>query len=70
MVLRKKSYKDMAKFKATRRKQRRRYYRKYQGNYPSRRWTDAEDKSVLAHQVTDPKLSIHIKRSVAAIKVW
>lgn len=34
MVLRKKSYKDMAKFKATRRAQHLRYYRKYQGNYP------------------------------------
>jgi hypothetical protein len=68
MVLRKKSYKDMAKFKETRREQRLRYYRKYQGNYPSRRWTDAEDKLVLAHKMTDPELSVQIKRSVAAIQ--
>lgn len=68
MVLRQKSYKNMAKFKATRRAQRRRYYRKYQGNYPFRRWTDAEDKLVLVHQVTDPKLSVRIKRSVDAIQ--
>lgn len=68
MVLRKKSYKDMAKFKETRREQRRRYYRKYQGNYPSRRWTDAEDKLVVTHKITDPKLSVKIKRSVAAIQ--
>lgn len=68
MVLRKKSYKDMAKFKATRRAQHLRYYRKYQGNYPLRRWTDAEDNLVLAHQVTDHKLSVRIKRSVDAIQ--
>ena len=68
MVLRKKSYKDMAKFKETRRAQRRRYYRKYQDNYPLRRWTGTEDKLVVAHKITDPELSVQIKRSVAAIQ--
>lgn len=58
----------MAKFKKTRREQRLRYYRKYQGNYPSRCWTDAEDKLVLAHKMTDPELSVQIKRSVGAIQ--
>lgn len=68
MVLRKKSYKDMAKFKETRREQRRRYYRKYQGNYPLRRWTNDEDKLVVAHKIPDSKLSVKIKRSVASIQ--
>ena len=67
MSNRKKLYADMEKFRKTRNAQRTRYYKRSQ-KYSSRPWSLEEDKQVLAHDITDSKLSELIKRSVGAIQ--
>lgn len=67
MPNRKEKYVDMEKFRKTRNAQRKRYYKKT-SKYGRRRWTEEEDKLVLAHDITDTELSNAIKRSVSAIQ--
>lgn len=51
-MLRKKLYKDMAKFRATKRAQTKRWReRTGSGKYAIRRWTAYEDKLVLEHKM-------------------
>lgn len=66
---RRKAYRDMAKFRETCRKQRRRYYQKTANLYEKRRWTPEEDVVVIEHNIPDSHLSKKIKRSVEAIQV-
>ena len=64
---RKYAYKDMDRFRATCRKQNRKYYAKTQG-YGWVRWTPEADALVLAHSITDTVLSAQIGHGVAAIQ--
>ena len=65
---RKKSYKDMKRFRNTCRKQKRRYYGKTAFLYEKRAWTKAEDNMVLEHKIPDVVLSAKTHRSVGAIQ--
>jgi len=67
MVLRSKQYKDKDKLRITRNEQRKRYYKKTQGN-ESRLWTDEEIKLILESKMTDMELAIIISRSVSSIQ--
>ena len=64
----KKSYSDMEKYRKIRNAQRKRYYRKT-AKYERRVWTKEEDNRVLAHVISDTKLSEEIMRSVASIQM-
>lgn len=67
-MLRKKLYKNMSKFQATKRAQTKRWReRTGSGKYAVRRWTTYEDKLVLAHKMSDRELSEKIQRSVSSI---
>lgn len=68
MPNRKEDYVDMEKYRKTRYAQRKRYYSKTANKYEQRKWTENEDKKVLAREKTDSELSREIKRSVAAIQ--
>lgn len=65
--MRKEKYRDMDKFRATRNRQKRRYYGKTQG-LGKTAWTCKDDELVLAHTVSDATLSAMIGHSVAAIQ--
>ena len=67
MPNRKANYRNMQRYHITRRQQIARW-RKRSGKYPKRPWTDEEIKLVLAHEITDRKLSRQIQRSVVAIQ--
>lgn len=65
--MKKDGYKDMAKFRAAYSRQKRKYYAKTRvAGY--KRWTEEEDKMVLAHIMTDTELSQKIGHGVAAIQ--
>ena len=67
-MLRKKLYKDMAKFQATKRAQTKRWReRTGSGKYAIRKWTAYEDKLVLEHKMSDRELGKKIQRSVSSI---
>lgn len=67
---RKNNYKDMDKFKTTKRNQQYRYHHKLgSGYYKPRRWDDWEDELVLKHEKPDRELSIELERSVKSISV-
>ena len=67
-MLRKKFYKNLSKFQATKRAQTKRWReRTGSGKYAVRRWTTYEDKLVLAHKMSDRELSEKIQRSVSSI---
>lgn len=68
MPNRKHSYKDMDKFKQTRKKQRQRYYDKT-AVYEPNMWTVAHNEMVLKREITDAELSKLIGHSVRAIQV-
>lgn len=67
--MRKKGYKNMKRFAATKREQQKRW-RKRTGcyQYPRRRWTDEEKELLLDQTITDRELSEMICRSVDAIQ--
>ncbi len=67
MTHRKENYADLDKFKATLKRQRRRYYQKT-AIYPPKEWTKEHDKMVLAHAMSDNELSKIIEHSVWAIQ--
>ena len=69
MPNRRKDYKDMERYAKTRDAQRERYYGTTSNIYSPRRWTTEEDEKVLAHSITDNRLSNEIKRSVGAIQL-
>lgn len=67
MVLRSNSYVDKEKLLKTRNKQRKRYYKKTQGNKP-RKWTDEESSIILTSEMTDTELAGLFARSVQSIQ--
>ena len=70
MACRRKLYRDMERYRNTRKLQKQRYReRTGSGKYPKRPWTYWEDKLVLAHEQPDVELSETIERSVQAIHV-
>lgn len=59
---------EVRRSKAERRhEEHKRYYAKTAFKYERRRWTEAEDKLVLCHEVPDSELSPVIRRSLKAI---
>lgn len=59
---------EVRRSKAERRhEEHKRYYAKTAFKYERRRWTEAEDKLVLGHEVPDSELSPVIRRSLKAI---
>ncbi len=66
---RKKSYRDMEKYRKACRRQNQRYYGKTSFLYQPRLWTAKEDALVMERNITDPELSEKIGRSVRAIQL-
>ena len=68
-ILRKSDYRDMEKYKKTKREQQKRYYHKTQ-DAPNKRkyWTDEETELVMKHEISDTELSKMLGRSVKAIQ--
>ena len=66
--MRKDNYRDLQKYRETRKKQRKRYYNKTSYLYEGRRWTPEEDDMVMAHISSDTVLSERLHRSVQAIQ--
>ena len=64
-----KDYKDQAKRISYFNRNRKKNYNKTSFKYEKRRWTEAEDQAVLAHEITDFELSSEICRSVQAIQL-
>lgn len=59
---------DVRRSRAERRhEEHKRYYAKTAFKYERRKWTEAEDKLVLCHEVPDSELSPVIRRSLKAI---
>lgn len=67
-MLRKKGYKDMNRYKVTKRQQQKRW-RERTGSFlhGRRRWSDAEIELLLDQSISDRELSEKIERSVDAI---
>lgn len=66
--MKKDSYKNIEKFKQTKQRQKRRYYRKTMTGLPMPDWTKEEIIMVLKHEITDTEISAKIGRSVGAIQ--
>lgn len=64
----KNGYRDMEKYRQTRRRQTRKYYKRT-AKYPRRDWTDYEDNMILDHAIPDRELSAILNRSQMAICV-
>lgn len=65
---RKNKYKDLDRFKETKRRQQERYNYK-NGAYKWRtRWNEEDEQRVLAHDIPDSELSKEIKHSIASIQ--
>ena len=67
-MIRKEQYRDMEKYKKTKRRQQRRYYKKTQ-IYDANNWTDMADELILKHEKTDTELSKIVGHSVNAIQI-
>lgn len=68
-MLRKENYKDLDKWRSSKNRQRKRYYKKTQNaNNSGRRWSSEEIKIVLEHKMSDSEISKLIGRSVGAIQ--
>lgn len=66
-MLRKELYKNMSKYYATKRAQKKRWRKRTgSGQYESKPWTEDEDQLVLAHKTIDRILSGRIRRSVTS----
>lgn len=69
-MLRKSEYKDLEKYKKTKREQEKRYYGKTQDAPNSRKyWTSREIKMIMAKNMADRELSQILGRSMKAIQV-
>ena len=69
-MLRKSKYKDLEKYKKTKREQQKRYYAKTQDALNSRKyWTPREIKIIMAKNMSDRELSRILGRSMKAIEV-
>ncbi len=69
-MLRKSNYRDMEKYKKTKREQQKRYYHKTQDAPNKRkRWADEETELIIKHEISDTELSKLLKRSVKAIQL-
>ena len=69
-MLRKSEYKDLEKYKKTKREQEKRYYGKTQDALNSRKyWTSREIKMIMAKNMSDRELSQILGRSMKAIQV-
>lgn len=70
MSCRKAEYKDLSKYKNTRKQQKRRY-RMRTGSclYQPKAWTESEDELVVRHDIKDTELSVLLKRSVQSIQI-
>lgn len=69
-MLRKSEYKDLEKYKKTKREQEKRYYGKTQDALNSRKyWTPREIKMIMAKNMSDRELSQILGRSMKAIQV-
>lgn len=70
MSCRKEWYKDLSKYRNTRKQQKRRY-RMRTGSclYQPKAWTESEDKLVMKHDISDVELSALLERSVQAIQI-
>lgn len=68
-MLRKENYKDLDKWRDTKNKQKKRYYKKTQNGCNSGKpWLKQELKLIMEHKKTDTELAIELGRSVAAIQ--
>ena len=68
-ILRKSDYRDMEKYKKTKREQQKRYYHKTQNAPNSKKyWTDEETEMIMQKNVSDTELSQILGRSVRAIQ--
>jgi hypothetical protein len=68
-MFRKELYKDMEKYKKTKRAYKRSYaYRNGCYNFEKRPWTDKEDDLVIEHRMPDSELVWIINRSLQAIQ--
>ena len=68
-MLRKSNYRDMEKYKKTKREQQKRYYHKTQDAPNSKNyWTDEETEMIMNKTVSDTELSHILGRSVKAIQ--
>lgn len=69
-MLRKSEYKDLEKYKKTKREQEKRYYGKTQDALNSRKyWTSREIKMIMAKNMSDRELSRILGWSMKAIQV-
>lgn len=69
LTLRKSKYKDLNKWRQTKRLQKQRYRERLGNNkYPRRNWTKEEDLIVLQHNIPDRELSKKLKRSISSIQ--
>lgn len=64
---RKSSYKDLEKYQATSRAQRKRYYAQFE-KYPPKPFNSFQDSLIIAHSMPDRELSQLIEQSVAKIQ--
>lgn len=70
MSCRRYAYKDLDKYRNTRKKQKARYRDKTgSGLYKPKIWSEDENKLILEHSIPDIELSIMLKRSVNAIQI-
>jgi len=68
-MLKKQNYKDLNKWRKSKNRQRKRYYRKTQNAENSQSvWTKEDEDLVMAHSMSDTELSGLIGRSVGAIQ--
>jgi len=68
-MLRKSNYKDLTKWRETKRRQKRRYYGKTQNAKNSKMlWTQEDIKMIMNSTMTDSELSKLLGRSVASIQ--
>lgn len=65
---RKNGYKNLDKYKETKRLQRNRYYEQFD-KYPITPFTPEQDELILKHDIPDRELSAQIKQSVKRIQV-
>jgi len=70
MSCRRKDYKNLDKYRETRKKQKQRYRdRTGSSLYIPKKWEEWEDELVVKHEVSDNELSLMLERSVQAIQV-
>lgn len=69
-MLRKSNYRDLDKWRKTKREQKKRYYEKTRnGRNHRQRWAMREINMVMEHKITDTELATLIGRSVGSIQI-